>query len=192
MNRKHVVWGAIALVLIVTPALIGLMLVGGDSGRRTGALVAEGGPTAYQLSIDGLTPAGQVIDVTGYTFGAENPVTFSASTGTQSGRLKYDELVITKKIDELSPKLLQKVGVGTASTAVLKLYRGGEKPLAYAIYTMKSAVVTSVHHSGQADNVPDEQVALVFTSLTLQSAGPDGKLSAPLGWDVAANKAATS
>jgi type VI secretion system secreted protein Hcp len=190
--RRKALWGLLALALIVTPAVIGLIVIGGDSGRNQAALVQEGGPTAYQLTIAGITPAGQAIDVKSFSWGVSNGATIgSATTGAGAGKAKFDELVITKKIDEMSPLLYKAVAVGTgAPTAVLKLYKAGEKPISYMTYTMKQVFVSSLKHAGTADDVPNEQVTLIFGSNVLETTGDAGKAAAPFGWDVVMNRAA--
>jgi type VI secretion system secreted protein Hcp len=191
VKRKHIVWGAVVAALVVTPAVVGLLVVGDDGGRTKGALVQEGGPTAYQLTMDGVTALGQAIDVKSFSWGGTSPTTIGSATGGAGvGKLAFDEFVIVKKIDEASPKLFQKMAAGTQSaTAVLKLYKGAEKPTVYAIYTFKTVFVTKVNHSGNADAVPDEQVTMVFGSGTLQMADPNGKLAAG-GWNQVTNVAA--
>ena len=118
----------------------------------------------------------------------------SATGGAGSGKVKFNEFTITKKIDEVSPKLFKALAMGTPSpNGVLKLFRAGEGKTPYATYTLKTVILTKVDHSGSADAVPDEQVAMIAGSMTLEMVPQDesGKLGAPekAGWDQVMNRA---
>jgi type VI secretion system secreted protein Hcp len=190
--RRKMLWGLLALAVIVTPAIIGLVVVRGDSGRNQAALVAAGGTVAYEMTMDGITPPGQAIDVKSFSWGVSNPISMSATTGAGAGKAKYDEFVFTKKIDEMSPLLFKACASGTHSpTVVLKLYKVGAKGGPYMTYTLKTAFISSVKHTGTADEVPTEQVTLVFGTAIQEIVGESGKAVAPAGWDVIQNKAAT-
>jgi type VI secretion system secreted protein Hcp len=193
--RRKALWGLVIAALIVTPAVIGLIVVGGDSGRNQAALVAEGpGAAGYQLVLDGVTPAGQAIDVESYSWSVENPTTIgSATSGAGAGKAKFNEFTITKKIDEASPLLFKQMSTGTHSpTATLKLYKAAEsKGGAYVTYTFKTMFISKIDHSGGAPEQPQEQVTFVYGAVTLDAAGPTGK-SAKFGWNQILNKAEVS
>jgi type VI secretion system secreted protein Hcp len=199
--RKKALWGLVAAALIVTPAVIGLIVVGGDSGRNQAALVAEGQAAGgYQLVLDNVTPAGQAIDVESYSWGVENPTTIgSATSGAGAGKAKFNEFTIQKKIDEASPILFKQMATGTHSpTATLKLYKGGESKTGnpYVIYTFKTVFITKVDHSGGAPEQPEEEVTFVYGAVTLDTGGtsPTGKPAATskFGWNQVLNKAEVS
>lgn len=169
--RKKVIWGGVLAVLVAAPAVLGLVLVGGgddSSSRRSAALVQVGTGGGYELVVSGLTPSGEAADVLSYSWGASNNATYSATSGGYTtGKAQFESLQITKKVDIASPNFGKAVAMGTNyPTATLTLYSGGtEKPSAYMIYTMTDVIITGVQHSGNANDVPTEQVSLNYAKL---------------------------
>lgn len=168
--RKKAIWGIVLAVLVVAPAVLGLVLARGDddSSRRAAALVEVGTGGGYELVVSGLTPSGEAADVLSYSWGATNNATF-ATTGYTTGKAQFEALQITKKIDITSPNFGKAVATGTHyPSATLTLYSGGSegaKPTAYMIYTMTDVLITGVQHGGSANDVPTEQVSLNYAKL---------------------------
>jgi type VI secretion system secreted protein Hcp len=194
--RKKALWGLLAAALIITPAVIGLLVVGGDSGRNQAALVQEGpGADAYQLVIDGVTPPGLAIDVQSFAWSVENLTTIgSATSGAGAGKAKFNEFTITKKVDEVSPVLFEKLAKGTPIPKVtLKLYKGGESKGSgvYMTYTFKTVFITKLDHGGGTPEVPNEAVTFVYGAVTQDVASglsTSGKApAATFGWDQTKN-----
>jgi type VI secretion system secreted protein Hcp len=192
--RRKILWVTAALVLIAIPAVIGVVALSGDDGsaRRAAALVPEGSPAAaYQLVVDGITPAGEAVDVVSYSWGVTG-APISPTTGTASGKAQFSNLEISKKLDETSPLFVKAATLGSPhSSAVLNLFRGGSgKP--YATYTLTNAHVASVAHGGSADAVPTENISLSYSKLTIEiaSVDADGQLGATrtFTYDVGSSK----
>jgi type VI secretion system secreted protein Hcp len=183
----------------VAPAVVGLLALNDDGGRTQGALVEEGGPESYQLVIAGVTPAGaggtpagQAIAVEDFAWSAENPTTIGSATGgAGAGKIKFNEFVITKKVDEMSPLLYKQMSFGAhAQTATLTVRRAESAP--YATFTFKTVFITKMDYSGASQEVPTENVHFVVGSWTLESSNGKGGKAAKHGWNQVLNKAETS
>lgn len=198
--RKKILWVAAALVLIAIPAVIGLVTLREDdsssSARRAGALVVPGSATVYQLQLTqaspGTTEIKDAIAVESFSWGAENPTTIgSATAGPGAGKIKFNEFQITKKVDNASPVLFKQAASGANfKKAVLALRNAGDKE-PYMTYTMETAFVTKVDHSGQTPEVATEKVTFVFGKLVVQSVGKnaDGAVAKVVaGWNQITNK----
>lgn len=177
--RKKMLWAAAVAVVIVTPALVGLLVVRGDDGRRTGALIQSGVGGGYQLEIAGLPPSGEAMVIQAYSWGGTANATFGPSL--TPGRAQIADLQVTKKVDKASPLLFKGLTNGTHfASATLTLYKGGEKPQKYMEYKMTDVLITSVQHGGSADDVPAENVSLAYEQLEITVEDKDeGGASAP-------------
>lgn len=163
--RKKMLWAAVA-VLVATPALVGLLVVRGDEGRRTGALIQPGAGGGYQLEIAGLPPSGEAMVIQAYSWGGSANATLA--TGLTAGRAQIADLQVTKKVDKASPLLFKGLVNGAHfANATLTLYKGGERPVKYMEYKMTDVLITSVQHGGSADDVPTESVSLAYEQLEI-------------------------
>jgi len=186
--QKKILWVAAALVLIATPAVIGLFAVRGDDDgpRRSAALVAAGPMGGgYQLVIPGLQglPSGKAIDVESFSWGAKNAGSADRS-GLSSGTPQINDVMITKKIDQTSAALAQAVLTGAhVNQAVLTLFKADAsgKMVSYAKYTLTDVLIGSVEHAGTADAIPTEQVSLNYAKMEadFSTLDPKGGTSPP-------------
>ncbi len=163
--RKKMLWTGVA-VLVAAPALVGLLVVRGDEGRRTGALIQPGAGGGYQLEIAGLPPSGEAMVIQAYSWGGTANATFAPNL--TPGRAQIADLQVTKKVDKASPLLFKGLANGAHfANATLTLYKSGEKPVKYMEYKMTDVVITSVQHGGSADDVPSENVSLAYEQLEI-------------------------
>jgi type VI secretion system secreted protein Hcp len=190
--RRKVFWVAAAAVLVATPAVIGFVaLRGGDSSseaRRAAALVAAGARGGgHQLTIDTLTPTGQAIDVTSWSWGITNPGAQAAATGgTATGKAQLSELNFTKKVDEVSPKLFEGAASGKAyAQAALRLFNPSSGT-EYMTVTLSNVYIASVQYGASKDEVPTENVALAFSKLSIATVDETGAKVAPETYDLGA------
>jgi type VI secretion system Hcp family effector len=157
----------LGLALVAALALTGLTAcMGDDDGgsaaerRRAAALVdtAAGQQARGELTIAGLTAAGQAIEVESFAWGVTNP----AGTAPQ-----FEALTITKLLDEVSPLLYKGVAQGTAYTnAVLKLNKvAADTVTTYATYELTGVQITRLQKSSSTDRIPTESVSFKFASL---------------------------
>lgn len=178
MNRK-ITWALVALVLIAAPAVVGVLVLDDDGGRRSGALIAAGPSQGGQLTVLGLTPSRQAVDVQSWSWGVTSNATLAAGT-LSSGRPVVSDLQITKTVDASSPLFVAGATSGKHyATAQLTLYQGGEKPIEYYTYELTDVIITSVQQAGSGNEVPNEQVSLAFRAFKLvyQDQKPDGSIA---------------
>jgi type VI secretion system secreted protein Hcp len=194
-TRQKALWSLLALALIVTPAVVGLLVInGGSESRSKGALVAEGTGAGYELTIAPITKSGEAIDVVSYGWGVNVPG--AVAGGTATGKAQFRNLVISKKLDGTSPLFVKGAVTNTMyPTVVLKLYKGsGGKPAAYATYTLTRAYVVRVDHGGTADNLPTEEIEFSYQKLAIEGGTLDtstGEVGPPsqFSYDLATAKA---
>lgn len=184
----------LGLLLLAAVAGVGLTAcMGDDEGsareqRRAAALVntAGGEAAGAELTIAGLTPVGQAIEVDSHSWGVTN-------LGPNAAQ--FEGLNFTKRLDEMSPLLFKGAASGTPYTsAILKLNKtvSGEAPFTYATYELSNAQVTSLQQ-GSSGGVPTESVSLKYTKLklTYTSQTKDGKNpTTSFSWDLATSKGA--
>jgi len=186
----------IGFLLAAALAVTGLTACMGDDNssargeRRAAALVSAGAQSAakMQLTIDGITPTGQAIEVLSYSWGVE----------ASGGVAQFADLHITKTMDETSPLLFDNLARGRIiARAELKLYTdpGGRGLINYATFMLEQVLVKSVQNAGsaQAEALPTEEVSLAYarireeTRLPLDANGNQGP-RVVFGWDIAARR----
>ena len=106
-----------------------------------------------QLTIDGVTPAGQAIEVLSYSWGVEY-----GARGVPS----FNDLKIAKTIDDSSPKLFEALAPGREHSegraeALQELQR--RPSVNYATFLLEPALVKSVQNAGngQSESMPTER-----------------------------------
>ncbi len=185
---RRTLWLALCAAFALT-ALTACMSDDNESARgegRAAALVAVGpnSPAEIQLTIDGVTPAGQAIEVLSYSWGVE----YGAS-----GVPSFNDLKIAKTIDDSSPKLFEALALGRSNPrAELRLYKSfsGRPSVNYATFQLETVLVKSVHNAGngQSESIPTEEVALAYTRIrqTLRTPDAAGNQGTPVqfGWDL--------
>ena len=159
----------------------------------------QGMPAVKGESQDSVFSAQSACDVLSFEWGAENPTSIGSATGgAGAGKVKFDTLSITKRVDTASPALFQICASGghfkTATLALRKAGSGGDKAgKPYLQYTFKTVFITKITNSGSGgDDLPTEVVEFAFGALEVSYAkqNKDGTLAAAnLGnWNQITNK----
>jgi type VI secretion system secreted protein Hcp len=113
------------------------------------------------------------ITLDGYDGDATVPVASSGSgSGTTTGKVRFEPIVITKPIDKSTPKLFEALVTGKHLPDVqIDFVRANGKGGDETFYSVKleQVLVTGVHQSdeGKAGGRPLEQVSLVFESIEI-------------------------
>lgn len=99
----------------------------------------------------------------------------SSSTTRSSGAATFSDITITKELDKSSPRLAEAVSSGKIIPSVefdLTSPSG-----TYYKYELKNVMITSYSMSGNADDVPMEELSLNFEEIktTYTEYGADGK-----------------
>jgi type VI secretion system secreted protein Hcp len=141
-------------------------------------------------------PKSVAVQVSDFSFGAQNPATVgSATSGAGAGRVKFDELVVKKSVDQLSASLFLISASGGHFPGVQLVVRraGGARDAgrAYLAYEFQMVFVTAVEWSG-SDDEPLEQVTFAYGGLAVgyYPQKPDGSLGqlTKQGWSEVLNK----
>ena len=124
------------------------------------------------------------IEVNSFNWGttATPGVTASGSSGGGTGKVSFNDLTITKKIDKSSPVLMQSVAGGKHFDEVKLICRkagGGQQD--FLVITMSDATVSSFQTSGDSANF-NENVTFNFSKVEFKETpqNSDGSASNPV------------
>lgn len=140
-----------------------------------------------------------LLEIADYTFGVEQTTSIgSQGSGAGAGKISFDGLAITKRVDVLSPTLLQYCAAGTpfARVDLLLVKSSGAGPAAalFLQYTLKLAAIRTIT-TAHDDESPIETVVFDYGDLQIRYAqqNPDGSLRKPVvaGWNRVRNVADT-
>lgn len=194
--RRKILWMAAALVLVAIPAVVGLVALRDEdssSTRRAAALVAPGDmATAYQLQLTqalaGEPGIKEAVVVDAFSWGAQSPTTIGSATGGAGvGKIAFNTLNVTKKVDRASPLLFQQMAKGAHyKTAVLTLRKPGEKE-PYMTFTMDTVFVTKMDYGGGSPEIATEEISFVFGKVSVKSTEVAGATPVQTGWDQVTN-----
>lgn len=184
---RRTIWLALFAAFALT-ALTACMSDDNESarGERRAAALVEAGPVGgapIQLTVQGITPAGQAIEVLSYSWGVEVP--------GAGGTAQFGTLQVQKTIDETSPRLLEFVTRSTnIQRADLKLYLttdSGES-FNYLTYNLEQVSVKSIQLSASGDARAREEVTFGYRRIReetrIDGRGGEGP-AVQFGWDIA-------
>jgi type VI secretion system secreted protein Hcp len=136
------------------------------------------------------------IDVLSFSWGVTQAASSATGGGGGSGKAKFDDISIVKKVDASSPLLMLNCATGTHIKEVNFVVRkAGGTQLEYLKIKLTDALIADVRPGGTTEGttIPTEELSLSFSKLeySYQPQGADGKAQGgPIlaGWDVKANK----
>lgn len=110
-----------------------------------------------------------MVEIQTYQFGVENATTVSSTGGTSSGKVRFDELTLTKRIDSSTIQFFRSLTSGGRYKQIqLNVQKTGQPaPGPYLTYLLGDVVVTSQQHGGSSGSPPTESIALAFGKLKL-------------------------
>jgi type VI secretion system secreted protein Hcp len=154
------------------------------------------------LKLDGVTGESKIadhekeIDILSWSWGASQSGSAHVGGGAGSGKVNVQDIHITKYLDAASSTLFRFCCNGKhIAKGTLTVRKAGEKPVNYLTIDLEEIIVTSITGGGSGgEDRLTENVSLNFGKFkyeyfTQEDTGTKGK-SAPLTWDIAANKAA--
>ena len=154
------------------------------------------------LKLDGVKGESKIdkhkeeIDVLSWSWGCSQSGTTHVGGGGGSGKVAVQDIHITKYLDAASSTLFRFSCNGKHVTkGTLLVRKAGENPVDYLQIDMDEIIITSVTMGGSgSEDRLTENISLNFAKFkyeyfTQEDTGSKGK-SAPLTWDIAANKAA--
>jgi type VI secretion system secreted protein Hcp len=135
----------------------------------------------------------KTIDVLAWSWGLSSSGSMHMGGGGGSGKASYQDISVTKYIDNSSPILMLYCANGQHFTkATLIVRKAGTKPLEYLVVKMKDVIVTSVSTGGSGgEDKLTENISINFASVELayKEQMPDGTGAAPkeFKWDIRGN-----
>ncbi|MCW6509313.1 Hcp family type VI secretion system effector [Lichenifustis flavocetrariae] len=154
------------------------------------------------LKLDGVKGESKIdehkeeIDVLSWSWGASQSGTTHTGSGGGSGKVAVQDVHITKYLDAASSTIMRFCCNGKhVAKGTLLVRKAGEKPVDYLKLDMEEIIITSVTTGGSGgedrltENISLNFAKFKFEYFTQEDSGSKGK-SAPLSWDIAANKAA--
>ena len=134
------------------------------------------------------------IDVMSFQWGLSQSGTFHTGSGGGAGRVSMGDLVINKKVDAASPKLMISCANGKHfATAILTVCKaGGDSMVKYCVITLTDVLISRLDVTGgQGDDTVGENVSLNFAKVKFEhkKQGNDGspQAGADFAWDVQKN-----
>ena len=134
------------------------------------------------------------IEIESFSWGATNPGSFSSTSGGGSGKVSFQDLHFTSRVNVASPNLMVACATGQhIKSAILTVRKAGKEQQEY--YTVKlSDMLVSSYQSGGAEGsnaLPVDQFSINFAKIEFEykSQKPDGSLGAPVkgGYDLKQN-----
>lgn len=175
-----IILASILVSLLVLPNVTNFIILRADAAQVDYFLKIEGVPGESSDS-----KHKDWIDIQSYSFGATQ--TASSGGGGGAGKVKIQDLMITKPFDKSSPQLF----IDTASgkhypSATLELVNTAKSKETYMIITMKDVIITSYSTGNSGGEAPTEQLSFNFAKIELEY--KQGGSSVKAGWDVKLNK----
>jgi type VI secretion system secreted protein Hcp len=109
------------------------------------------------------------IPLKSFSWHGANQSTIGVTEGGGAGKGSLSSLVVTKNIDESSPKFFQNCmeGVHLPKATLTVLKAGGKAPVDFIKYELEHVYISSVQFTGSSDAVePDETVSIDFGKMT--------------------------
>jgi type VI secretion system secreted protein Hcp len=135
------------------------------------------------------------IEIESFSWGATQPGTFASGGGGGAGKVSFQDIHFTTKVNAASPNLLLACATGMhIKSATLTVRKAGKDQQEFYIVKMTDNLVSSYQSGGSegSNALPVDQFSLNFAKIEFEykSQKPDGTLGAPVkgGWDLKANK----
>lgn len=135
------------------------------------------------------------IDVLAWSWGASQSGTTHIGGGGGSGKASFQDISVTKFVDNSSVTLLQYLTKGThIDTGVLTVRKAGDTPLEYIVLDMEDIIVTSMSTGGSGgEDRLTENISLNFRlfnyNYKLQDQTGGEAKAKDFKWDIAKNEA---
>ncbi|WP_256645128.1 Hcp family type VI secretion system effector [Thermomonas paludicola] len=132
------------------------------------------------------------IDVLAWSFGASNSGSMAYGGGGGTGKVAFQDMTITKRIDKSSPKLLEHCANGKhIKKAVLIARKQGGAQMDYVKVTLSDLLVSSISLAGSGDD--SETISLNFGHIeyiyTAQKSDGSKEGDTGMKWNIKKNEA---
>ena len=137
----------------------------------------------------------KAIDILAWSWGMSQSGTFHVGGGGGAGKASFQDLSLTKYVDNSTPTLMQKLATGDhVATGVLTIRKAGKVPLEYIKLKLTKIMVTSLSTGGSGgEDRLTENLTLNFAEFeviyTPQKPDGSGGTAVPFKFDIAKNDA---
>ncbi len=133
------------------------------------------------------------IELLSYAFGLHQQGKSDSGLGAGAGKVLFEDLHFTKRVDKSTPNLLVNCATGKPSaTSVITVRKAGGDQQEYLKITMTNVIVSSYNSAGAEGDVPLESISFNFESVKVEYSpqNPDGSLGGSIegGWNVKTNQ----
>lgn len=159
---------------------------------------ADAASVDYFLKIDGIEGEstdsmhkGQ-IDVLSFSWGASNSGSSSTGGGGGAGKVQFQDIHFTTKMNKASPKLMLACATGEhIKEVILTGQLTGKRGQQFLEIKMTDVLVSSYQSGGSSGDLPTESISLNFAKIEFKyfPMNRDGTLGEPVtgGWDLKEN-----
>ena len=133
------------------------------------------------------------IAVLSWNWGLQQTGASPVGSGAGAGKVKVNDLLVTKHVDKASPRLMLACCSGEHfKEALLTVRKAGQTPVEYLKITMKEVFVSSMSIDGTDEqDRPTETIGFSFAEFRSQYTAqkPDGSADATIemGWNIVRN-----
>jgi len=153
----------------------------------------------YFLKLEGVKGESQdekhkdEIDILSFSWGASQAGAGHYGGGSGAGKVQFQDLHVTMRVNSASPTLYLKCAEGKhIPKGKLTIRKAGGKQEPYLTYELEDILISSInssgHDGGGAEIVPTEQVLLNFSKIKMvyKPQTREGGLGGPIefGWDI--------
>jgi type VI secretion system secreted protein Hcp len=155
----------------------------------------------YLLKIDGIKGESSdskhkdEIEIESFSWGATQPGSFATAGGGGAGKVSFQDVHFTTRVNAASPNLMVACATGQhIKVATLTVRKAGKDQQEYYIIKLSDNLVSSYQSGGSegSNALPVDQFSINFAKIEFEykTQKPDGSLGAPVkgGWDLKANK----
>ena len=155
----------------------------------------------YLLKVDGIKGEStdskhkDEIEIESFSWGATQPGSFSTGGGGGAGKVSFQDIHFTTRVNAASPNLMVACASGQhIKLATLTVRKAGKDQQEYYIIKLSDNLVSSYQSGGSegSNALPVDQFSLNFSKIEFEykTQKPDGSLGAAIkgGWDLKTNK----
>lgn len=129
-------------------------------------------PSDYLLELDGIKGESKIekhrsdIDIMSYSWGVSQGTSFTQAGGHAGGKVSFQDLHFTKRIDKSSPLLARACAAGQhIKKAVLFVRKAGDDGRDYLRFEFADCLVSSYQSQAQNGGLPMEQVSMNYSKV---------------------------
>ncbi|ALM10169.1 MAG: hemolysin-coregulated protein [Candidatus Peribacter riflensis] len=187
-----------AVLLFSALMLLGVRYLSASAAQSTLGFsvipVAAAASSDYYLKLDGIEGESASsdhrgeIDIQSFSWGVSQMGTGGKGGGSGAGKVSFQDLHFTKRIDKSSPLLMKSVASGKHIAKAVLTGRSADGR-DYLVITLSDVMVSSFVQNGDGSDVPAETLSFTYAKIEFEYRTQDGAVT-KASWDLKANKGA--